>query len=538
MTSPPAKQLSVQSIRLAAMELRAWKKANDSQGVMHLVHLLAAKLAGAKPGVAIPYTETSVDLAFCDRFLRVNNSNNPYFDPLEMKHRFDGHHHSNVATARKKTFSDKWKAGEFSGEGDSTTFSLAADYASTLTGHMAKRGHYTKLSPAALACWLYREREFPFHFRVPDIVAEFREEFNFTDSEWDEIFAAVDDANSRQFDHWTPTRDRETSKTIIDVLTRDVDGFNLQRSLMAIREVCNVPLLTPQSIVEASKNLNCKQVVLQGPPGTGKTHIAKQVAKLLIEACLDDSRSNLGSSTDKGKWGIVQFHPSYGYEDFIQRLVPKQDEEGRVAVDPVNMPFLVACQLANEIAPNPFVLIVDEMNRADLQKVFGELMYALEYREEPVTLQYSREPLMVPENLYLIGTMNTADSSVVQVDYAIRRRFIFLDAPPDRQVIETVVTDERARKVAIALFEATLETCNNHPRFSIGHSYFLKNSVSGLIHSYVYQVLPVLRAYQDNGVIAEDATVHLRDWTSDPITPYQQRPDVLIESLAEWAEIL
>lgn len=535
MTTAPTKQLSFQSIRAAALELSHWRAANDSQGAMHMVHLLAAKLAGAKPGVSIPYTERNVDFVFCDRFLRVNNSDHPYFDPFDMDHRISSHPHSNVATARKKTFSDKWRAGRFSGEGDDATFELQADYVSILVGKMAKAGHYTKLSAEALACWLYREHSFPVNSQLSDVVNQFRAEFNFADAEWQALFASPNLDANRRFNRWARAPDPGANHTIIDVLTRDVEGFNLLRSLTAIREVYNVPILTPQQIATTIDSLGCRQAVIQGPPGTGKTFLAKQAAEVIIGAPLDDQRSKLASSEEGGRWGIVQFHPSYGYEDFIQRMVPQQNASGAVVVEIVDMPFLVACQIASEIAPAPFVLIIDEMNRADLQNVFGELMYALEYRDEPVTLQYSRDDLVVPENLYLIGTMNTADSSVVQVDYAIRRRFVFLDAPPDCQVIESVVADENARKVALALFNATNAACNNHPRFSIGHSYFLKQDIPGLLNGFVYQVLPVLRSYQDNGVIAEDAAVHLPGWTADPITPHCLRPDVLVEALSEWA---
>jgi 5-methylcytosine-specific restriction enzyme B len=529
------KQLSVQSIRAAALDLHRWRKSNDAQGAMHLVHLLAAKYAGAKPGVAIPYTEQSVDFTFCDRFLRVNNSNQPYFDPLDMSHRISTHPHSNVATARKKTFSDKWKAGEFIQNGDNYYFQLKADYISTLVKNMAKGGYYTKLNPAAIACWLYREHLFEKDSELNDVVQKFRCEFYFEDDEWQALFESPKDNIVRKLNQWERNRSTNESHTIIDLLTRDVEGFSIYYSLTAIREVCKMPILNPEQIIDIMQTLKCNQVVLQGPPGTEKIHIAKLTAQSLIKENLEHCQSNLHSSEEAGYWGILQLHPSYGYEDFIQRMLPQQKPGEGMQIEIIDMPFVVACKIAEKIKPKPFVLIVDEMNRADLQKVFGELMYALEYREEPLTLQYSRESLVVPDNLFLIGTMNTADSSIIQVDYAIRRRFVFLDVLPDPQIIDSVIEDDLTKKVAIELFKATNIACENHPRFSIGHSYFLHLNIQALIYGFVYQVLPVLRSYQENGVIAESTTIHLKGWDSEPISMRQQRPDVLLESLLSWA---
>ncbi|MFH2259320.1 AAA family ATPase [Citrobacter freundii] len=519
-----------------SLGLRRWRESNDSQGTMHLIHFLAAKFAGAKKGTPILYTENSVDFNFCDKFLRVNNSNTPYFDPLGMSHRISTHPHSNVATARKKTFSDKWKAGVFTKKDGNEYFQFEDDYISILTKNMAKQGRFTKINPEELACWLYREYDFENDDDIDNVVSKMKSDFNFDEEEWQALFADKNAVTSSKLEQWVKYNNKNDSNVIIDILTRDVDGFNIYNTLMAIREVEEMPIVSPDQIIDAMHKLNCKQVVLQGPPGTGKTYLAKQTAMQIIQTDLTTCRSNLSSVAPDKYWGILQFHPSYGYEDFIQRMVPQQKTGEAMHIEIVDMPFIIACKTAESIKPKPFVLIVDEMNRADLQKVFGELMYALEYREEPLTLQYSREPLLIPDNLYVIGTMNTADSSVVQVDYAIRRRFVFFDVPPDSQVISQSIEDEQTKKVAIELFKATNAACNNHPRFSIGHSYFLHADLAGLVNSFVYQVLPVLRSYQENGVISEEMAVYLSGWDAEPISTRPSRPDVLIETLMSWAK--
>jgi len=531
--SSAEKAISINSIRNAIKELSVWRKSNDSQASMHLTHILAIKYAGVKPGEEIEYTEQDVDFKFCDKFLKVNETDKPYFDPLDMSHRIKTHPHSNVATTRKKTFSDSWKAGSFSEAGDKVFFKLNENYLSILTNKLAKKGKYTQINPSSLAIWLYREQRFRAEFTCEDLVIKMKNDFHFDDTEWNTLF--IQDSPIIINDSlWDFNANKNDTSLIVDILSRDVEGFDMYHSLMAIKEVNCMPIKTAGEIVEIIQNMNCRQLILQGPPGTGKTRVAKEVAEALVGENFDESRSNLGDIEDKGSWGILQFHPSYSYEDFIQRVVPKQ-EKGNITIETKDMAFLTACRLAKEVAPKPFVLIIDEMNRADLQKVFGELMYALEYRNENITPQYSSNPIMVPDNLYIIGTMNTADSSVVQVDYAIRRRFVFLDILPDQQIIKQVVEDEKTRKVAIELFNATNMACEHHPRFSIGHSYFLKSNLQDLIYSYVYQVLPVLRAYQENGVISDGATIHLPGWDSDPITPWQERTDVIIECLLTWA---
>jgi 5-methylcytosine-specific restriction protein B len=532
----PSKLLSIEAIRLATLQLNEWRKANDSQGAMHLVHLLAAKYAGATPGVSIPYSEKSVDFAFCDKFLKVNNSENPYFDPFELRHRISSHPHSNVATARKKTFTDKWRAGVFEGEGDNSTFTLNTGYIDVLISKIAKQGHYTKLPPLALAIWFYREDQFDSNATTTDLVNRFRREFHFSDQEWNAIFENSIECPD-ECRNWSCDPDSTNMRTMIEVLTYDVPGFNFQRSLLAIREVSHSPMLAPSIVYSVMLSLGTRQCVLQGPPGTGKTYLAKQIAEAIIGDRLEGFRSGLASVSDLGSWGLIQLHPSYGYEDFMQRMIPQRLDTGEVTVSTVDMPFVVAAKLAIAIKPRPFVLLIDEMNRADLQSVFGELMYALEYRGQPVTLQYSRESLVVPENLFVIGTMNTADSSVVQVDYAIRRRFVFFDAPPDSSVITAFASDARTRKVAMQLFDAANEACNYHPRFAIGHSYFLKQDIQGLANVFVFQVLPLLRAYQENGVIANDAVIRLENWQGDPITPNVGRVDVLLEAILNWASL-
>src|SRR5262249_51864525 len=135
---------------------------------------------------------------------------------------------------------------------------------------------------------------------------------------------------------------------------------------------------------------------------------------------------------------LVQFHPAYSYEEFVEGIKVKSVEVGgrHDVTYPVEDGLL--CTFAAKAAAEPsrpHVLLIDEINRGNLPRIFGELLYLLEYRDQELTLPYSRRGFRLPLNLYLLGTMNAADRSVALVDQALRRRFSFLEMPPDGEVL-------------------------------------------------------------------------------------------------------
>ena len=154
--------------------------------------------------------------------------------------------------------------------------------------------------------------------------------------------------------------------------------------------------------------LDKRQIVFQGPPGTGKTYLAEIYGRLLVAG-------------DKQRLEVVQFHPSYSYEDFVEGYRPTTGGglEVREGI------FKLICGKASE-SDDATVLIIDEINRGDLSKIFGELLYLLEYRGKQIKLTHNpRLSFEIPENLYLIGTMNTADRSLALIDYAQNKRLRF-----------------------------------------------------------------------------------------------------------------
>ena len=168
-----------------------------------------------------------------------------------------------------------------------------------------------------------------------------------------------------------------------------------------------------------------RQVIFQGPPGTGKTYAARELALFLAGS---DQHVTL-----------VQFHPSYAYEDFVQGYRPTLTDAGQAGFALRDGPLVQTAKKAKHQPDSPHFLIIDEINRGNLAKVFGELYFLLEYRDEDMRLQYASaedDPFGLPQNLYIIGTMNTADRSIALVDLALRRRFHFVEFHPDKAPVE------------------------------------------------------------------------------------------------------
>lgn len=250
----------------------------------------------------------------------------------------------------------------------------------------------------------------------------------------------------------------------------------------------HMPIAPLQEIVDLLQTR--QQIVLYGPPGTGKTYLARKLAEFLVGD--DPSRAQL-----------VQFHPSYAYEDFFEGFRPVS-EGGQATFELKPGPLRLIASEAAEDRGKPFILIIDEMNRANLAKVFGELYFLLEYRDESMRLQYQpTEAFKLPKNLFVIGTMNTADRSIALVDAAIRRRFAFVELHPDTDPVKgvlksflTVNGHDGERADLLAALNAAIE---DHDRdLKIGPSYLMKADAStpgGLERIWKYEILPLLEEH-------------------------------------------
>lgn len=207
-----------------------------------------------------------------------------------------------------------------------------------------------------------------------------------------------------------------------------------------------------------------KQAVFFGPPGTGKTFVAERLAKHII------------GDTD-GFAELVQFHPGYGYEDFIQGIRPKTTQNGALSYEMKNGRLRDFC--ANAIdRSGTCVLIVDEINRANLSRVFGELMYLLEYRDKSIPLAGGEE-FEIPKNVRILGTMNTADRSIALVDHALRRRFAFIALQPQFEILQRKLADSPGvdANALIEMLKRVNEKIND-PHYSIGISFFMREDLA------------------------------------------------------------
>jgi hypothetical protein len=310
------------------------------------------------------------------------------------------------------------------------------------------------------------------------------------------------------------------------------------------------------------------QIILQGPPGTGKTYAAKRLTARLLN--IDAAAVGQEESTATGEfhqarfsqerdgrcWQLVQFHPAYAYDDFV-RGIQAETDNGAISYKVVSR---VLDRLVRHHRDNiTTVLIIDEINRANLAQVLGELIYTLEYRGSAVETPYEIEvktphevkrigTLQIPQKgFYIIGTMNTADRSIGRIDYAVRRRFAFLQLDPRREVIRRQNRIPQADKGwAERLFGCVGELFGavagenrgflaeefQRDDVQVGHTYFL-GSRSDVKIKFAYQVCPLLREYCKDGVLlAQNGKIELRlpgDHTLDLAQPID--PENLLKML-------
>ena len=256
---------------------------------------------------------------------------------------------------------------------------------------------------------------------------------------------------------------------------------------------------TLTELLEAKYN-----VILQGAPGVGKTFAAKRLAYSIM------------GQKDTSRVAMVQFHQSYSYEDFIQGYRPSKD-----GFELENGTFYKFCKEAEEDNERPYFFIIDEINRGNLSKILGELMMLIEKdkRGEKIKLLYSNEWFTVPQNVRIIGMMNTADRSLALMDYALRRRFAFFDFAPafSSEGFKNYLSEKDSPKLekliaAVESLNSTISTDESlGDGFRIGHSYFCTDDeiTDEWLKSVVeYEVIPLIKEYWF------DEPTKVRDWSA------------------------
>jgi len=316
-----------------------------------------------------------------------------------------------------------------------------------------------------------------------------------------------------------------------DLVTKELGKLDdiLHDKIKQIRLQKSVHIMTTQydeyiKILKESKNL-----ILTGAPGTGKTYITTTLAVLLCapERYTDDHKELkrvYKELQQEGRIGFTTFHQSMDYEDFVEGLKPDMNSK--------EMRFELKKGLLRKMCDNaekavvdgvakPCVLIIDEINRANISKVLGELITLLEPTkrlgeddEFTVTLPYSGDTFGVPSNLYIIGTMNTADRSLGYIDYAIRRRFAFMGLETDSFAVRSFYGDKgELMDKEINLMQQVRTLLNKHCNkdfaindVMVGHSYFMAKDEETYRFNLKYKIKPLLEEYLRDGILVEKGT--------------------------------
>ena len=263
--------------------------------------------------------------------------------------------------------------------------------------------------------------------------------------------------------------------------------------------------------------LKKKNVILQGAPGTGKTFSTATIAVKICDKGFNelDNRDKVMAQyhrlEEEGRIAFCTFHQSMDYEDFVEGWKPKavRDVQGKVIGMEYSIEkgiFRQMCEKAEENPDLPYILIIDEINRGNISKILGELITLLEPDKRGavnhlnIRLSYSKQVFSVPENLYLIGTMNTTDRSTGVIDYALRRRFAFITMKANKGLITSDEGKNCFEKVEKLIVEHFSDPNTDVEEIKIGHSYFMCDG-DDLMMNMEYEVKPLLMEYVKDGIL-------------------------------------
>lgn len=437
---------------------------------MHLWPLLAIIERGANTDSFISFEETN-DYQFWDRYGRLPGetrgrtgpaggfTDDYYIDPLIRAKKPSDYPHRSPNTIRKRTFLNSWKAAALDSQ-DETRWKLAKNFADIFVARVLRKDDVIHRVPIVdLAVWLFRNDEFPDDAETKALEQRFQERFRFSRSDYDKIFVFENESPDQIFTETKPADD-EYRAAIEGALLSAQARLPAPPPLYTGGTAAKSAIGDDDPILQQVKELleiGTSGVIFRGCPGTSKTWYAKQIAHYLV-ASPDHIHQ-------------VQFHPSYGYEDFVEGYRP--DEDSRSGFRVTDKIFLAACDQARDLE-TPVVFIIDEINRGDPARIFGELLTYIEfgYRGDSFQRAYTGNPTSVPKNLIILGTMNQADKSITQLDLALLRRFDHIDMLPSAEILESFLQREDAEFTEEQIEIVSMWFESLQKLVPIGHTYF------------------------------------------------------------------
>jgi 5-methylcytosine-specific restriction endonuclease McrBC GTP-binding regulatory subunit McrB len=296
-------------------------------------------------------------------------------------------------------------------------------------------------------------------------------------------------------------------KNVRDNLTEEFfEGSNQE-------QINNNPIPKSPTSTEMNISLN---TILYGPPGTGKTYSvvdfaygitnAQPGSKPILDTTKGDRslrKSDFDKKVSEEQIRFVTFHQSFSYEEFVEGI-RADTKEGKISYHVKSGIFRQICEGAKDSEKN-YVLIIDEINRGNISKIFGELITLIEPSKRKgagdqlvITLPYSQEEFSIPENLYIIGTMNTADRSLALMDTALRRRFDFVEMPPKPEELKDIKVDGINIEKMLETMNKRIEVLNDREH-TLGHAFFISlnndSPIDDLAKIFQYKIIPLLQEY-------------------------------------------
>ena len=365
------------------------------------------------------------------------------------------------------------------------------------------RNYSNKFLLSSILIWIYRFREFETEVSYEDLLNLFMSEYNLSDEQINMLFQY----NKRNllfqetFIQGIKIREHLHLNEYTEILTNtnNTNFIQIKTTKKSDLEKIIGVKMDKDTLLPLIKKY--KQIILTGVPGTGKSHIIEEL------------------STDF-TLKKVQFHQNYTYQEFI---LGKTIHDGNVEYEKgVFLSFLL-----DEVNANPnqdFLFIIDEINRGNTSAIFGELLHALD-RDKPIELS-NGDILTLPDNLYIIGSMNSADRSIALVDYAIRRRFLFIELEPNYALLDSIskLNNEIILGSFLLKINNKIETILKNRDFRLGHSYFIKTDTENFSKEDIYEILnykiiPILYEYAqgDSNLINKILSINLIQATNENI---------------------